>query len=267
MEENIRRSLPPITVGSIWDTKNFGKCEVLQYISYRDIRVKFYGTGSVVKTTGATLRRGSARDPFSPVIYGVGFQGVGVKTKLPSGESNPVYSIWRQMLSRCYNTKNPKYHRYGLRGYVVADEWHNFQNYYAWYTDNQRCGYQVDKDLTSPSSKVYSPETCSFVPKEINAMLTSNVARRGKHPVGVYEWETKQDGFKKFTAHLSRKCEGQGRGETLGYYYTPEEAFLCYKAAKESQIKRIATERFERGEINEKVYQTLMQWQVVPFPE
>lgn len=267
MTKRVRRRLPPITVGSVWKTENFGECEVLGYVSSRDITIKFYDTGSIVKTTGEVLRRGSSRDPFRPVIYGIGYQGVGVKTKLPDGTNSPIYSIWRQMLSRCYNPKNPKYHRYGLRGYVVTPEWHNFQNYYTWYMENQVSGYQVDKDLTSPHSKIYSPDTCSFIPKELNAMLTSNVARRGKHPVGVYEWKNKEDGHKKFTAHLSRKCEGLGRGETLGYFHTPEEAFACYKAAKEDQIKQIATERFRRGEISQQVYQTLMQWEVVPFPE
>lgn len=41
------------------------------------------------------------------------------------------HRIWRGLFDRCYNPNKPKiYARYGGRGIVVSDEWHNFANFY-----------------------------------------------------------------------------------------------------------------------------------------
>jgi hypothetical protein len=43
-----------------------------------------------------------------------------------------VYNTWRGMMDRCYNSKNKRFDRYGGRGIIVADEWHDF---FAFYKD------------------------------------------------------------------------------------------------------------------------------------
>ena len=43
-------------------------------------------------------------------------------------------------------------------------------------------GKHLDKDLLVCNNKVYSPETCVFVPREINQFLTKSNNSRGKYP-------------------------------------------------------------------------------------
>lgn len=46
-------------------------------------------------------------------------------------DNPPLYSVWRSMLCRCYNTKSKFYSYYGGRGIVVCPRWHNFKLFCA----------------------------------------------------------------------------------------------------------------------------------------
>jgi hypothetical protein len=54
----------------------------------------------------------------------------------------------------------------------VCNEWHNFQNFAEWfcknYCDASMDKWQLDKDIIVPGNRVYSPETCCFVPNAVN---------------------------------------------------------------------------------------------------
>ena len=103
-------------------------------------------------------------------IYGIGFIGVGnYKSRNKTGHTK-AYNAWAAMLQRCYDSKlhlrNPTY-----KECSVIEEWYNFQNFAGWFEKNYIDGYQLDKDLLIKGNKIYSPETCCFVPKEINLIL------------------------------------------------------------------------------------------------
>lgn len=53
-------------------------------------------------------------------------------------------------------------------GCTVCDEWLYFSNFKKWFDENYIEGFQLDKDIIIRGNKVYSPQTCCFVPKEIN---------------------------------------------------------------------------------------------------
>ena len=47
-----------------------------------------------------------------------------------------AYSIYNNMLERCYNTNGVRYEKYGGAGVVVCNEWLNengFENFFLWY--------------------------------------------------------------------------------------------------------------------------------------
>ena len=46
-------------------------------------------------------------------------------------EGTPTYNSWAQMLSRCRNSNNKWFHRYGGRGIAVCERWGDFRNFYA----------------------------------------------------------------------------------------------------------------------------------------
>lgn len=47
------------------------------------------------------------------------------------GTHTPEYEVWKNMLQRCGNPKNPRYPDYGGRGIAVCDRWLKFDNFLA----------------------------------------------------------------------------------------------------------------------------------------
>lgn len=107
----------------------------------------------------------------------------------------------------------------------------------------------LDKDILIKGNKIYSPNTCIFVPQKINSLFTKRNSVRGEYPIGV-TYSKKNHKF---------EPQVQGRG-WLGYYDTPEESFEVYKKNKEKRIKEIADEY--KNKIPIKLYDALYDYKV-----
>ena len=167
-----------------------------------------------------------------------------------------AYKIWSAMLRRCYNdkvkSKEPTY-----EGCFVCDEWLHFSCFYEWFNAHYKEGFYIDKDLRVIGNKVYSPETCEFVPRRINNILGGrNINHYNTFglPVGV----TPTTGTNTFSAALSIN----GKRTHIGVYGTPEEAFAAYKKVREEYIKDVAKEEYDKGNISNEVYQSLMNYKI-----
>ena len=75
---------------------------------------------------------------------------------------HPLYEVWKNMLSRCYNTMNPSFRYYGGRGVFVCDEWKGDPScFIGWSVSHGwKPGLQLDR---INNSKGYSPGNCHFV--------------------------------------------------------------------------------------------------------
>ena len=188
------------------------------------------------------------------LVYGVGVNDYKGNTK-NNHVHIPSYHTWGQMLKRCYSKeyldKRPTY-----RGCSVCEEWSSFSNFKKWFDDNYVEGYSLDKDILFKNNKLYSPDTCCFVPNEINVLLCKSDAKRGHTPIGVYE--RKLVNGSSYMAYLNKN----GNRINLGTFYSVEEAFLAYKQAKESYIKDLATQYYNHEKITKKVYDALMRYEV-----
>jgi len=111
-------------------------------------------------------------------LYGVGLTDV-EGTVASLGAS---YKCWRSMLTRAYSEKykenSPCYH-----GVSVTQEWLVFSSFKVWFDMHYRLGFDLDKDLLGDGS-LYSPETCVFLPRQLNLFLEKKSRGRNK-PVGV----------------------------------------------------------------------------------
>jgi len=201
------------------------------------------------------FKRVPLKDKFNKTKHGVGFIGDGIyKSKL--GRVNTVeYSYWDGMMRRCYSERVQKIDK-SYVGCSVAEEWHNFQNFAKWFNENfnrvEMNLWCLDKDILVKGNRVYSPETCAFVPQNINVLFTNGYVKRGKYPKGV----TFKPRINKYVAQY------QNRGNVLhiGVYTTIEEAFNAYKITKEAYIKEIAEEW--KDQIDERVYQAMYNYKV-----
>lgn len=185
-------------------------------------------------------------DKKRKLVYGVGIND------MTSARQHPSHQMWRGMLARCYSSrshlKEPTYIECS-----VCDEWLRFSNFAKWFDDNYVEDYELDKDLIQKGNKVYSPETCCFIPHKINQALTNRRMHRGQNPIGVYC--TKNNTY-------SAKCSIDGHVVRLGTYTSKEEAFSAYKRAKENYFKELAEKYYKEGEITERVYHALLDYKV-----
>lgn len=113
-------------------------------------------------------------------------------------------------------------------------------------------GYALDKDILVKGNKVYSKDTCAFVPVALNNLLLSGKRRKHKLPTGVKLIEDSN----KYEAFVNIRS----KRTYLGSFSDPHLAFLAYKEAKERHIKIIA-EEYKSG-IDVRVYEALLNYEV-----
>ena len=156
---------------------------------------------------------------------------------------------------RCYDEKIKNKHP-TYKECVVCGEWLLYDNFKKWcdenyyQIDNERM--QVDKDILFKRNKLYSPDTCCFVPDRINSLIIKSDSIRGKYPIGV--------SYKKNTGLYCASMKKNNRNVWLGEYTTPEKAFSVYKIEKEKYIKEVADEY--RDKIPNKIYNALYNYEV-----
>lgn len=200
-----------------------------------------------------TFIKGEVKCPYEKTVYGVGYLGEGKHNVSINGKITKYYNIWNGMLKRCYDPKfiekRPTY-----TGCKVYPEWHNFQTFGEWldknYYEIEGQTMNLDKDILCKGNKIYSPDTCVFVPIRINTLFIKCDKCRGDLPVGVTHHRKKYD----------VRCCVDGKREYLGYYDTPEEAFQAYKNFKEQYIKKVAEEY--KNVIPQKLYEAMLRYEV-----
>ena len=235
--------------GMIFPTKQNGDLEVLEYVSAKEVVIRFIGTGYTTKCAMVNILSGTVKDRLKPSVYGVGV--VGEKYPLENGKQSKEYNVWVRMLDRCYSTHVGRTYK----GCSVSE---NFK-YYPYFKDwcyNQVgfgiAGFALDKDILSKGNKTYSEDTCCFVPQEINNLFTNKKVKSNSIKTGVL-----------FNERTKRYCVGFSKGNKtkhLGYYDNEQEASLAYTEAKEAYIKEVA-EKW-KNKIDPRVYEALMNWTI-----
>lgn len=163
------------------------------------------------------------------------------------------YTNWRGMLKRCYCSayikKFPTY-----IDCTVCDEWLDFREFKKWHDTNYFDEAVLDKDISVQGNKIYSPEYCSYVPLDINAIVLDGEGRRGLFKKGVKL--EKRNGT--FTAQLNKK----NKSFHIGTFKTEDEAHNAYIIEKKKYMKEIAEKYFNSNLIIERVYLSLINWNI-----
>lgn len=166
-----------------------------------------------------------------------------------------AYRTYKNMVDRTRTgsktqAKNPTYRdcQNGFGGFQAFADWATKQVGYG------TPGFQLDKDLLVPGNKVYSVETCCFLPAQINmALQRDKLDKKSEYPVGIsrngkngLKARIKMDGKQVFLASTASD--------------TPEnQAFLStiYERAKQTYLHQLA-ERF-KDQLDPRAYQALLR--------
>ena len=135
-----------------------------------------------------------------------------------------------------------------------TSEFSDFQDFSEWCQTQvgYNSDFHLDKDLLIKGNKVYSKDTCVFLPQEINKLLTKRQRFRGSLPIGL-TWE------KNHTSIRLGFTRGNERVH-CGSYQSVEVAFAVHKKMKEDWIKQQA-EKW-KSQIDPRTYNALMNYQV-----
>lgn len=119
-----------------------------------------------------------------------------------------------------------------------------------WFEENYVEGYALDKDLLSRGAKVYSAETCCYIPPEINSALVHSSSNMGVH-----------ENHNKFETIVNR----YGKRCFMGSFNTRAEAVNAYIKGKIAYIKELGEVYYAKGLITKRVYDGLQNYSV-PYP-
>jgi hypothetical protein len=143
----------------------------------------------------------------------------------------------------------------------MAAEFYDYQVFADWFNDQIGIdsGFHLDKDLLSTGNKKYGPDSCVFIPNELNCFLCSCEKSRGKYPQGV-SWFSRDNLYK---VQVNQKY---GK-KHVGYYKTLEQAKSAYIAAKNKEA-RVWYGRLISGEfiVDPRVTERMRTWEFT-YPE
>ena len=233
------------------------KMTIIEMKNNKDITIEF-DDGRIVKTRYSEFKEGKIKHPYDRRVYGIGYHGEGEYKVSINQKHTFQYNLWYDMLKRCYSKdyieKHPTY-----KDCEACDEWHNFQNFAKWVDDNyyevEDCyRMELEKDILVKGNKLYSPNTCVFIPRILNTLFIYQKRGERKYPLGVMK------SGDKFYARVSKNKNGQCIREESPKCDTAEEASIFYKTMKERYIKEMADEY--KDKIPKKLYEAMYNWEV-----
>ena len=225
------------TKGDWFEVVNYKNCDV--------VTIRFDCNRYETTASAGNVRKGEVRNVFRKKVCGIGYFGEGQFTS-----KDKAYTHWGHMISRCYSDN------YGetYKNAFVDERWHNYQIFALWFHANWVGNLDValDKDLLVKGNRIYSEDTCSLVPENLNNFTCTSDAIRGESPLG--------------TTNSNGKTIAQiyvyGCHETIGLFCSEQEAFNAYKKRKEEVARIYADDYFSKGLIQEKLRDALYNYKV-----
>lgn len=164
-------------------------------------------------------------------IYGWGINDSDYATQ-PNDRSKrcPIFDKWHSMIRRCYSEDSLK--KYPLYTNVkVTAQWKYFSKFKVWMESQNWKGMALDKDWIGDGT-LYSPETCRFIPTELNAFLSENLFK--KFPGARLKF---LDG--RYKPYISQAMV-EGKKKHLGVFSSEFDAHRAWQIAKLKELQRLS---------------------------
>lgn len=157
--------------------------------------------------------------------------------------------LWYGVKDRCYSGRNKSY-----IGCSMSENFLDFQ-YFANWCNNQigwnEDGWHLDKDFLVKGNKVYSEDTCLFVPRIINTVFADITPYSSGLTGAIWLDECKR--------YQARCCEF-GKQQYYGTYKTAEEAHAVWAKKKMEYVHKVA--EMYKGRVRDEVYEKLANFYV-----
>jgi DNA-directed RNA polymerase subunit RPC12/RpoP len=194
--------------------QRFGKLVVVEYAGRNERRESLWrcacdcGNESIVR--GDVLRRGTT-------------ESCGCGKGLKHGyHKKRWYSSYKAMMERCYLPSNENFKRYGGKGIIVCDEWHDINKFAEWVeTSGYVPGLTIDR--IDPLGN-YEPSNCQWLTRSENSKKQFvDRKKRAKEMVEVVhgEWSTIEDDYVGMTALQCSECNQE-------YWFEEEPPLKTY---------------------------------------
>lgn len=187
-------------------------------------------------------------DRSKRLVYDVGVDDL-QEVIFIGGKTPKFYQTWKGMLERCYSSKYQKKFTTYV-GCYVCDEWKYLSNFKTWFDANYVEGFELDKDILVKGNKVYSADTCRFIPKYINYLKPDSNAC-------IRELNSNNQPNRKRISYQARVA--LDKKSITKVFDTMEDAKLWYISTKKDVLKKKATQAFLNNEIKSDIYLALVR--------
>lgn len=179
-----------------------------------------------------SIQKGVVFYPYGKMKDGC-YRGEGV---WDNSTRNPYSGVWCGLRTRTLDETFKNKHKAYLNC-TLSPEWVCLQNFCDWADstypkDFPEIPWELDKDLLS-SSGVYSPETCCWLPKEINLFLSK------KSEKGIYEKKGKRGSSFALFVREGTEVYKEKNGHYIGSYPTYEDAVVKWKEVEQNRLNTL----------------------------
>lgn len=152
-------------------------------------------------------------------------------TKNHGHSKDPLYTVWTDMKTRCYNKNYKQYKDYGGRGITVCSKWmDDSKAFIEWALPLWKEGLLIDR---TDNDGNYCPENCEFV-THAESQLHQRLLR--SHNTSGYRGVSYRKDRKKWEAEI----RNNNKHKHLGLFNTAIEAAQAYNTAvSDSRPKNI----------------------------
>ncbi len=165
-----------------------------------------------------------------------------------------TYTYWINILHRCFDENYINQHPL-CKGSSICDDWLDYGCFKNWYDKNYYTAGDFHMILNNnllDNSKRYSPETCVFLPAEINNIFWTaglKTVTNNNLPKGIFvkQYKSYRQSFPVYTVNI--------QGNHIGMSSDVHEALQMWQEAKQDKLKQMI-EKY-KGEIPNSVLQIL----------
>jgi hypothetical protein len=184
------------------------------------VKIKFLETGYITVCDANNFIHGKVKDYLRPSVQGVGILGyVEDLEKQYRLRDMKEYRLWEGIIRRCYGSEY-EIENQSYKDATVCERWLRFDYFYEdvpsiegynlWKeyqieNPNKKNIFELDKDTKVEGNKVYSLETCIFIPKTYNSSYTSWASKETKRKILKRLEESKSENFRN-ERYINEKC-------------------------------------------------------------